>query len=107
MASSAMLCFACCVAGRCRAKCNAFMSEEMHAGTGVAAAAAMSEGAPTPASAAPATPAAGPAAGSALKRQTPGSGALAALLPSGPAFRVSGLRKQGGIKLHNLSRQCT
>jgi hypothetical protein len=99
-----MLCFTCCgrlAQGKVSWHCPDV--EEMHAGTGGAAAA--SGGALTPVVAGPATPASGPAVGSALKRQTPGSGALAALLPSGPAFRVSGLRKQGGIKLHNLSRQ--
>ena len=37
-----------------------------------------------------------------LKRATPLSGSLKGLLASGPQFRVSGLRRAGGIKLHNV-----
>lgn len=53
------------------------------------------------------TPAAAPkltGAASSLKRATPGSGPLSRLLPAGPQFRVSGLRRAGGIKLHNVGR---
>lgn len=38
-----------------------------------------------------------------LKRATPASGnSLSGILASGPQFRVSGLRRAGGIKLHNV-----
>lgn len=39
---------------------------------------------------------------SVIKRMTPVSGSLSSILPAGPQFRVSGLRRAGGIKLHNV-----
>ncbi|BDA42025.1 hypothetical protein COCOBI_02-8260 [Coccomyxa sp. Obi] len=42
------------------------------------------------------------AAAGALKRATPMPGSLKGILASGPQFRVSGLRRAGGIKLHNV-----
>lgn len=41
-----------------------------------------------------------------LKRATPLSGgpSLSGILASGPQFRVSGLRRAGGIKLHNVGQ---
>ncbi|CAL8460894.1 g425 [Coccomyxa elongata] len=49
-----------------------------------------------------ATPVQKVAAAGALKRATPLSGSLKGILASGPQFRVSGLRRAGGIKLHNV-----